>query len=73
MGNWDWISGSGYAWVVLLLVITMIANRLILRFYYKRKENYKYKETYYAGFLHATILALIIVAFMGDYPEWFLV
>jgi hypothetical protein len=55
------------------LVITMIANRLILRFYYKRKENYKYKETYYAGFLHATILALIIVAFMGNYPEWFLV
>jgi|LauGreStaDraftv2_3_1035109.scaffolds.fasta_scaffold207248_1 cytochrome b561 len=56
-------------------VIALIVNRLILRFYYKpkfvevRKEWYESAETYYLGFFHATLMALIAVSFILNYPK----
>lgn len=58
------------------LVIALIGNRLILRFYYKRKfyesrkPEYEERQNYYLGFLHATLLALVAVSMVSEYPAW---
>ena len=58
------------------LVIALIVNRLILRFYYKRKyfetdkDGYDRERLYYLGFFHATLMALIVVSLTSNYPKW---
>jgi hypothetical protein len=58
--------------VFWFLTIALIANRLILRFYYKRKlfdsrkSHYEYWQTYYLGLFHATLMALGVVSLVGN-------
>jgi len=58
------------------LVILATVNRLVLRFYYKRKffetmkDGYEEKRIYYLGFFHATLTALVVVAIYSEYPAW---
>ena len=57
-------------------VIALIANRLILRFYWKRKifatdkDGFEGTRLYYLGFFQATLMALIAVSIVSNYPEW---
>jgi len=58
------------------LVILATVNRLVLRFYYKRKffetmkDGYEEKRWYYLGFFHAILTALVLVSIYASYPDW---
>ena len=57
-------------------VIALIVNRLIMRFHWKRKyfetnkDDYEGLRLYYLGFFQATLMALIVVSMVSNYPEW---
>ena len=53
------------------LVIALIANRLIIGIYYKSKPDYEDWKDYYLGFFHATLMALVAVSIIGNYPADF--
>ena len=58
------------------LFIALIVNRLIMRFHWKRKyfetnkDDYEGQRLYYLGFFQATLMALIVVSTVANYPAW---